>query len=270
MNAGSKLCPGATEPPTVAPFGQQKATGHGLRYLVETTTGHHKQIIDPKPEPGSSDDQQGDVLSPSGSAIAQSALPNRSPFARADPDLTGYGAIAMGGKRPHRVSVRGPERAWNTIRVDRLFAAGVLFGLYLLFAGTASATEIGAALATAALVTALATVLHRRQTRRLRLLPPATVLLRPLPGLVRDSGRVGMVLARAVARRPAGQVGEVVRQVFHQGGEDPADAGRRGMVVLAASLAPNGYVLHIPAGEDAMVMHRLAPVPPSPDRNWPT
>ncbi len=154
--------------------------------------------------------------------------------------------------------------------VDRLFAAGVLFGLYLLFAGTASATEIGAALATAALVTALATVLHRRQTRRLRLLPPATVLLRPLPGLVRDSGRVGMVLARAVARRPAGQVGEVVRQVFHQGGEDPADAGRRGMVVLAASLAPNGYVLHIPAGEDAMVMHRLAPVPPSPDRNWPT
>ncbi len=156
--------------------------------------------------------------------------------------------------------------------MDGLFAAGifcVLSGLYLLFAGTVSATEIGAGLVATALVTALATVQHRGRTHRLRLVPPARVLLRPLWGVVADSGRVGTVLARAVLRRPAGQVGQVVRQAFRQGGETPADAGRRGMVVLAASLAPNGYALHIPAGEDAMVMHRLAPVPPSPDREWP-
>ncbi len=156
--------------------------------------------------------------------------------------------------------------------MDGLFAAGifcVLFGFYLLFAGTVSATEVGAGLAATAMVTAFATVVHRGRTRRLRLVPQARLLLRPLWGVVADSGRVGIVLARAVLRRPAGQAGQVVRQAFRQGGETPADAGRRGMVVLAASLAPNGYVLHIPAGEDAMVMHRLAPVPPSPDREWP-
>ena len=156
--------------------------------------------------------------------------------------------------------------------MDRSFAAAVfcvLFGLYLLFAGTVSATEIGAGLVATASVTALAIIVHRRRTRLLRLLPPARLLLRPLLAVVIDSGRVGMVLARAVLRRPAGQVGQVVRQAFRQGGEDPADAGRRGMVVLAASLAPNGYALHVPAGEDSMVMHRLASVPPSPDREWP-
>ncbi len=156
--------------------------------------------------------------------------------------------------------------------MDGLFAAGVscaLFGLYLLFAGTVGATELGAGLAATALVTGLATVVHRGRTRRLRLVPPARVLLRPLLGVITDSGRVGTVLLRAVLRRPAGQAGQVVRQSFRQGGENPADAGRRGIVVLAASLAPNGYVLHVPAGEDAMVLHRLAPVPPSPDRDWP-
>ena len=156
--------------------------------------------------------------------------------------------------------------------MDGLFAAGIfcaLFGLYLVFAGTVGATEIGAGLAATASVAALATAVHRQRTRSLRLLPPLQLLLRPLLGVVVDSGRVGVVLARAVLRRPAGQAGQVVRQAFRQGGENPADAGRRGLVVLAASLAPNGYVLHIPAGEDTMVMHRLAPVPPSPDREWP-
>lgn len=145
----------------------------------------------------------------------------------------------------------------------------VLFGLYLLFAGTVGATEIVAGLFAVTLATLFMHVVHAGPGRRLRRAPPARVLVQPLLALAPDAMRVGRVLLRAVWRRPDGPVGSIARQPFRQGGEDPDDAGRRGIVVIAASLAPNGYALHIPAGEDVMVMHRLAAVPPSADREWP-
>jgi hypothetical protein len=41
------------------------------------------------------------------------------------------------------------------------------------------------------------------------------------------------------------------------------------MVTLALSVAPNGYVMNVPAGGDALLMHRLAPAAPDPDPEWP-
>lgn len=158
------------------------------------------------------------------------------------------------------------------MRMDRLTVAAVwcvLFGFYLLCAGTISADEIGAGLVLSTLATAFMGFVQGGRERRLRIAPPARVLGRPLLGLVTDSVRVGAVLLRAIRHRPDGMLGEVARQPFRQGGETPADAGRRGLVILSASLAPNGYALHIPDGEDVLVMHRLVPVPPSPDRDWP-
>lgn len=144
-----------------------------------------------------------------------------------------------------------------------------LAGLYLLFAGTVSATEIGAGLVLVTLTTLFMAVVHADRRRRLSLVPVARVAWRPLLGLVTDSARVAGVLLRVLWRRPADAAGEVARQPFRQGGRDPRDAGRRGMVTLSASLAPNGYVLHMPEGEDVLVMHRLAKVPPSLDPEWP-
>lgn len=156
--------------------------------------------------------------------------------------------------------------------MDRLTVAAVwcvLFGIYLVCAGTISANEIGAGLVLATLATTFMAFVQAGRERRLRIVPPLRVLGRPLLGLVTDSVRVGGALLRAVGRRPGGMLGEVVRQPFRQGGEAPADAGRRGLVILSASVAPNGYALHIPEGEDVLVMHRLVSVPPSPDRDWP-
>jgi hypothetical protein len=156
--------------------------------------------------------------------------------------------------------------------MDGLLAAivwCVLFGLYLLFAGTVGVTEAIAGVVAASLATGLMAFVHAGRDRFLRLRPPLRALARPLLGVVTDSGRVAAVLVRAILRRPVGPVGTVVRQDFRQGGENADDAGRRGIVTLSASLAPNGYTLHIPEGENVMVMHRLAAVAPSPDREWP-
>lgn len=145
----------------------------------------------------------------------------------------------------------------------------VLFALYLLFAGTIDATEIGTGVVVATLATAFMQFVHVGRQRDLQLLPPIRVLWRPVLGLVTDSVRVSGMLFRVLWRRPSEQAGTVVRQPFRQGGETARDAGRRGMMTLSASLAPNGYVLHIPDGENVVLMHRLAPVPLSRDHEWP-
>lgn len=145
----------------------------------------------------------------------------------------------------------------------------VLAGLYLLFAGTVSATEIGAGLVLVTLTTLFMLVAQAGKNRPLRLRPAPRVLWGPLVSVITDSVKVAGVLVRVLGRRPPGPVGQVSRQPFRQGGQDARDAGRRGMVMLSVSLAPNGYGLHVPEGEDVLVMHRLARVPPSPDPEWP-
>jgi hypothetical protein len=147
----------------------------------------------------------------------------------------------------------------------------VLAGFYFLLAGQVSLTEAIAGLPSAAVAAGFVLALRRTETHRLRLAAPwLRVIGKPLASVFPDAFRVGRVLLGVLWRRPAGPVGVVTRQPFRHGGDDdPRSAGRRALVTLGTSFAPNGYVLSSPAEMDALVLHRLVPVPQSPDRDWP-
>lgn len=145
----------------------------------------------------------------------------------------------------------------------------VLLPCYLLLAGAVSRTELCAGVLACLLVVGVALAVHRGERRRLHARVPVAVVGRTLLSLATDSIRVGVVLLHAMRRRPAGRVGAVVEVPFRSGVERPADAGRRGVVTIAASLAPNGFVLAVPRTREILLMHTLAPVPPPADRNWP-
>ncbi len=143
----------------------------------------------------------------------------------------------------------------------------VFLAFYLLLAGAISTNELLAGIPAAAAASCFAIGLHRVEERRTSLRGPwPRLLLRPLAALLPDAVKAARILLRAIARRPDGPVGLPTRQPFREG-TGPRDAGRRGLVTLATSLAPNGYVLAV--GPDALILHRLAPAPPRPDREWP-
>lgn len=140
----------------------------------------------------------------------------------------------------------------------------VLAAFYLLCAGELGADEVIAAVASGLVGTALSVLVRRDAGRRFRLRAPwPRVIFRPLAALAPDAVRVARLL---LSRHPRG---EAVVQPFVPGGATPEDAGRRALVTLAASLAPNGYTLRIPDGHDALLMHRLAHVPPPRGKRWP-
>ena len=100
--------------------------------------------------------------------------------------------------------------------------------------------------------------------------PPPRAIVRPLAALVSDTGRVGLVLLRALARRPAAAVGGPSPQPLRGAEGSRSDAGRRALVVLGSSLAPNGYVLDGSWPEQTLLLHRLSPAKPETDPDWPT
>ena len=145
----------------------------------------------------------------------------------------------------------------------------VLAAFYLLFAGEVSRSEVLAG-APAAGAAACFTLLQARRERRLVLpLPRLRFIGRSLAGLVTDTARVGWRLLVAVWRRPAGQAGLIARQRFRPGDDNATDAGRRALVTLGLSIAPNGFAVGLAPGEDALLVHRLVAVPADADRDWP-
>ncbi len=141
---------------------------------------------------------------------------------------------------------------------------------YVLFAGQINLTETIAGLPLATVVTMFVVALRRCEQRSLRLDAPWLRLgRRVLVSLASDVVRVSGVLLRALARRPDGTVGRLTHQPLRRGGEAPREAGRRGLVSLAISMAPNGFMVTIPEQGDVMVLHRLVDVPPVPDHEWP-
>lgn len=159
-----------------------------------------------------------------------------------------------------------------------LLSLSVLFcslALYFLLAGQMSWSELGAGLPVAIAIAAFAIVQHNGQQRRFQLRAPwRHVLVTPLIALVTDSVKVGAVLAQAIARRPQGAVGDAAPQPFRPGGEQPIDAGRRAVVTLGSSLAPNGFVMDVApslllGAEEEVIMHRLVPGMPNLDMEWP-
>ena len=152
--------------------------------------------------------------------------------------------------------------------IGPLFAWICLFAAYLVFAGRASLDEgvAGAVFAAAAVLWWIATgrasshafsfdaASWRAVGRACRKLPGATL-------------SVGAALLSAVTGR---QGGAVAHGFYAHGGHgDPADAGRRAIGVLAASLAPDSFVLRTPAERDEIVVHALPAGEPSKDPRWP-
>lgn len=143
----------------------------------------------------------------------------------------------------------------------RYAAAGlVLLLLYLLFAGTVSATELEAGVPLAVATVGLMVLLQRLARRPLSLRAPARAFHRPLTAVVPDAVRVARVL---LSPRP--REGGLICQPFRRGG--CREAGRRALTVIGCSLAPNGIVVRMT--RDALIIHYLAPKQPNPDREWP-
>jgi hypothetical protein len=144
----------------------------------------------------------------------------------------------------------------------------VLGALYALFAGEVSLGEVIAGVIATGLALAYGVLAHRFRSRVFAFQGAwIRLVIGPLTALGLDSWRVGQVLFQTLLRRPDGSLGMLSRQPFYPGGNAAPDSGRRGMVTLALSLAPNGYVLGIE--ESDIILHRLAPAAPSTDREWP-
>jgi hypothetical protein len=142
-----------------------------------------------------------------------------------------------------------------------VFIWALLAAFYLLLAGHATPAEAAAADLTAATAAILAWGIRRGARRHYQLLPlPIRVVARTSAALLKDTGRVAPVLLR-------GPGGRAIVQEFEAGGRDQRSAGRRALVTLTGSLAPNSFVLELEPRR--IRMHRLSPEPAQGDRTWP-
>ena len=142
----------------------------------------------------------------------------------------------------------------------------VLFALYLLFAGQATGSELCAGALVAMAGAALQIYLHRMGEHPLRLRAPwGRLAARTGMSLARDTLTLGRVLLHASIGRPAR--GLIQTQGFVVDGT--REAGRRAVVILAASIAPNGFVTKVVAADQTLKLHRLVATPTREDRLWP-
>ena len=161
----------------------------------------------------------------------------------------------------------GAVMRWSFLPVTICAQAAV----YLTFAGDVSRSELIAGLGVVAIGSVVGVLLHRVRSRDLSCRAPWLRLVGSTAlAIVRDSFAVGRVLLLAVLRPTPQQSGLIVMQPFDIGDDQAADAGRRGLVTLAASIAPNGFVLRVLDRRQALAIHRLAPEAPDADREWPT
>jgi hypothetical protein len=169
-----------------------------------------------------------------------------------------------------RARSKRSKARYRTARVGLL--CWVALGLiYFLLAGQASMTELMAGLGGVSAASGYGVALHigaRRRPLEFRLAWLRSAW-RPLLSLPRDSLAVGLVLLRSLTRRRRRLVGRMTRQPFDYGNEGAEARARRALVILGASLAPNGFVLHALKGEGVLLLHRLAPDAPSENRDWP-
>ncbi|WGR93119.1 hypothetical protein MTX26_24945 [Bradyrhizobium sp. ISRA443] len=134
-----------------------------------------------------------------------------------------------------------------------------LSGLYLAFSGQISVAEVTAGLLAALLATSYVMLVRHMTDRAFSIpAPPRAVVAQAARALVVDVFRVGAVLARAPF---SGQNGRFVREPAALSHDGPSAAGGRAIAIIAASIAPNSYV--IDAKRDTLELHRLADVSPS-------
>lgn len=141
--------------------------------------------------------------------------------------------------------------------------------LYFGYAGQIASSELITGGVVLILTASLFVVLQRPRTRDLSLRPAWGRLLgHTFLALCKDTAEIASALGRA-AWRGAEATGVITLQPFEPGSDTPEASGRRALVTLANSLAPNGYVLRILEQREALALHRLTRRPPDPDREWP-
>ena len=152
--------------------------------------------------------------------------------------------------------------------VGFIFVWAMLAVAYVLFAGQPSAEELAFAVGCGLVAAVWSASLRRAAPLKLRYeRGAATALARAVAGLPSGTWRVGLKLVRAVATASGGA--SSTRSFVHGRADDPRDAGRRAVAVLALSLAPDKFVLRTPGGRDEIELHELAAAQPKGDARWP-
>lgn len=141
----------------------------------------------------------------------------------------------------------------------------LLFVLYLLLVGSAHIDEIIAGLLSAIAAAAASLAMSHVAERHFDLhdIRWSRSIARSLWSIIVDVPRVGLHFA--VSTSP----GFVQCWHIRANNNSSVDAARRALITLAASLAPNGYVLKIDAERGEMRVHRLAPAAPPENPEWP-
>lgn len=142
----------------------------------------------------------------------------------------------------------------------------LLFGLYLLLAGQVSTHELGAAALCSLAATAISASIPRIARRHFAFagVPWLRLSAAVARSLAADTLRVGSRLAR-----PHLPGGALQRVAFAAGGAGDRATAHRALATLAASAAPNGYVVGVLRGRGELLLHRLAAANPPTDTDWP-
>ena len=139
---------------------------------------------------------------------------------------------------------------------------------YLVLAGQVSADEVVAGVLLGGLGVAWHAVVCRCSRHSFTFERHAGLeVVQAVSGLPGAILRVGSRLATALVRNTEGHT---IEQPFHRGRlDDTRDRGRRAIVVLAISLAPDSYVLRLPVDEETIVIHAFTLGSPGTDPRWP-
>jgi multisubunit Na+/H+ antiporter MnhE subunit len=129
-----------------------------------------------------------------------------------------------------------------------------LVGLWLLYVGVHTKTEAVAGAIAATLSLGLALVLRRLGLLRFGLDRRWLVRAARIPWyLLRDFGLITLALLRG---RPEGAWATME---FPVGGDDPVSAGRRALVGVLGTIAPNAYVVDFDRERGVVLVHQLDP-----------
>ena len=158
-------------------------------------------------------------------------------------------------------------RGWTGVALSAVIHAVLGLGLYLLFAGQVSHNELvtGGLLAVVAAGWALAlrASCGARFTVSAAHLRPWLRSLGAIPGAIM---RTGWALLAVIAGRASPRT--EVSLFIHGPADEPQTNARRATAVLAASLAPDSFVVRTLAGKDRVLIHRLTPAQRAPDPLW--
>ena len=149
-----------------------------------------------------------------------------------------------------------------------LCAWACLLAFYLIMAGQLSLDEVGAGAVCAAAGVLWWSITRRASARTFSFdFESCTATGRACRNLPHGTFAVAAALLRTIRD---GKGGAVATGLFAHGQKvDPADSGRRAVGVIAASLAPDSFVLRTPSARDEIVVHTFPPGEPPKNPRWP-